>query len=215
MTSLTRRQFLTLVATGLGVAACGTESGVVATTAALRTTTSALPPTTGPSPAVTTMAPTTTSSTTTTEPPADELAVICGDAWGALPASGGFTSHVIDQITVHHTAVVLEDNSLAPARLRQHQQFHQSRGWPDLAYHFMIDAAGNVYEGRPIDAVGDTGTDYDPTGHLLICCEGNFDEQELPAAQYDTLVRMVAWGATEYQVDPGAVRGHRDVAATS
>jgi hypothetical protein len=99
--------------------------------------------------------------------------------------------------------------------LRQHQQYHQSRGWPDLAYHFMIDAEGNVYEGRPVTAVGDTGTDYDPTGHLLICCEGNFDEQDIPDAQYETLVRMVAWGAAEYGVDPATVQGHRDVAATS
>ena len=128
---------------------------------------------------------------------------------------GEFTRHTIDRITVHHTAVTLETNTLAPARLRQHQEFHQSRGWPDLAYHFMIDAEGNVYEGRPVDAVGDTGTNYDPTGHLLICCEGNFDEQELPASQYESLVRMVAWGAAEYRVDPGEVRGHRDVAATS
>ena len=111
--------------------------------------------------------------------------------------------------------VVLEENTLAPARLRQHQRFHQSRGWPDLAYHFMIDAAGNVYEGRPVEAVGDTGTEYDPTGHLLICCEGNFDEQELPPAQYGALIRMVAWGVAEYGVDPASVQGHRDVAATS
>jgi hypothetical protein len=132
-----------------------------------------------------------------------------------VPPAGDFTAHTIDEITIHHTAVLLEDNKLAPARLRQHQQFHQSRGWPDLAYHFMIDAEGNVYEGRPITAVGDTGTDYDPTGHLLICCEGNFDEQDIPDAQYEALVAMVAWGSLRYGVEPSDVRGHRDLAATS
>lgn len=154
-------------------------------------------------------------TTTTTVAPAEGIAVICKEAWGALPVAGEFLYHEIGQITVHHTAVVLESNADAPGRVRQHQQFHQSRGWPDIAYHFIIDAAGNVYEGRPIDTVGDTGTDYDPTGHLLICCEGEFNQQEVTARQYASLVQMVAWGAAEFEVDPDTVRGHRDLAATS
>jgi hypothetical protein len=143
------------------------------------------------------------------------VAVICRAAWGALPVAGEFTSHQIDQVTIHHTAVLLEDNADAPGRVRQHQAYHQSLGWPDLAYHYMIDADGNVYEGRPVGAVGDTATEYDPTGHLLVCCEGNFDEQDVPQAQYETLVRMVAWGCGEFGVDPASVRGHRDVASTT
>ena len=218
MHGLSRRRFLALVAAGLGAAACGTQSGAVVTTAARLTATSAPPSTTATTgtvgPTTTSSAPTTT-TTTTVAPSATGLEVICKEAWGAMAPAGEFNTHTIEQITIHHTAVVLEDNKLAPSRLRQHQQFHQNRGWPDLAYHFMIDAAGNVYEGRPIDAVGDTGTDYDPTGHLLICCEGNFDEQDLPSAQYEALVQMVAWGAAEFGVDPATVQGHRDVAATS
>ncbi len=222
MAALTRRRFLALIATGIGAAACGTTQGAVLTTA-MRTTTStpASPtpasPTTSGAVTSTVPPPTTTAATTTTGAvaPASGIDVICKEAWGAQPVIGDFVAHTIDRITIHHTAVLLEDNALAPARLRQHQRFHQSRGWPDLAYHFVIDANGNVYEGRPIEAAGDTGTDYDPTGHLLICCEGNFDEQDVPEAQYATLVAMVAWGAAEYDIDPYAVEGHRDVAATS
>ncbi|MDJ0663399.1 MAG: peptidoglycan recognition family protein [Acidimicrobiia bacterium] len=216
MSSMSRRRFLTLMVAGLGAAACGTQSDGTATTVA-PTASSIPPPTTAPTTSTTAPVTSTTSSTTTTSamPPPEQIDVICKEAWGALPVAGDFTPHAIDRITIHHTAVLLEENALAPARLRQHQAFHQSRGWPDLAYHFMIDAAGNVYEGRPVDAVGDTGTDYDPTGHLLICCEGNFDEQELPPPQYETLIQMVAWGAAQYGVAPASVQGHRDVAATN
>jgi len=221
MTVLSRRRFLALIAAGLGAAACGTQSNAIVTTVARLTPSSSSPSTT---PAATTTvttstaAPTTTTTTATTTsatPAATRLEVICREAWGALPVAGDFTTQTIDQITIHHTAVILDENRMAPARIRQHQQFHQSRDWPDLAYHFMIDAEGNVYEGRPVTAVGDTGTDYDPTGHLLICCEGNFDEQDIPDAQYEALVAMVSWGAAEYGVDPATVQGHRDVAATS
>jgi hypothetical protein len=119
-------------------------------------------------------------------------------------------------MTVHHTARLLAENRRAPEAIRGHQRFHQlDRGWPDIAYHFIIDLDGNVYECRPVGAVGDTGTNYDPTGHFLVACEGNFDEQPLPAAQQAALVNVLAWAGTEFAVDPETIRGHRDVAATS
>ena len=52
-------------------------------------------------------------------------------------------------MTIHHTAVVLGNNSNAPARLRQHQQYHQdSQGWIDIAYHIGVDRNGNIFELR-------------------------------------------------------------------
>jgi N-acetyl-anhydromuramyl-L-alanine amidase AmpD len=129
--------------------------------------------------------------------------------------TGEFTSHTIENITVHHTAVALTTNSAAPARARQHQSYHQGLGWPDLAYHYLIDANGHVYEGRPVTAVGDTATDYDPTGHFLVCCEGDFNTQQITPAQYESLVRMLAWGSAEFGVTAGSIQGHRDVASTT
>lgn len=157
----------------------------------------------------------TTSSTTTHAPASVQIAAICRDAWGALPVAGSFAAHTIERLTVHHTAALLEENAQAPSHIRQHQRYHLERGWPDLAYHFIVDAAGNVYEGRPVDAVGDTGTDYDPTGHFLVCCEGNFDEQDVPDAQLASLAAMLAWAAVTRDVAPETIRGHRDWAATS
>jgi len=211
---ITRRRFLGMLLVGAGLAACrsGEPAAVVSTTTTTSTSTTTSTTTT------TTAAPTTTTSTTataTTMPEPEASPVICREAWGAQPISGELIEHTIDQITVHHTAVVLDDNADAPAHIRGHQEFHQSRGWADLAYHFIIDAEGNIYEGRPVAAAGDTGTDYDPKGHLLVCCEGDFNQQEVPAAQYEALIAMLAWGAAEFAVDPGEIRGHRDVASTS
>ena len=143
------------------------------------------------------------------------IVVICREARGAQPVSGEYTPHTIRRITVHHTAVLLESNRSAPSRARQHQGYHQSLGWPDLAYHYLIDANGHIYEGRPVSAVGDTATDYDPTGHLLICCEGDFNQQEVPLAQYQSLLAVLAWGANQFGVAPDTIQGHRDLAATT
>jgi hypothetical protein len=84
------------------------------------------------------------------------------------------------------------------------------RGWVDLAYHFLVDANGHVYEGRPVTAVGDTATSYDPTGHFLVCAEGDFNRQSIPGAQVAAVADVLAWGASQFGVDPSTIRGHRD-----
>lgn len=114
---------------------------------------------------------------------------------------------------MHHSAVGFLDNRLGPARFRQHQSYHQGLGWADIAYHFMIDRAGNVFEGRPVDAVGDTATNYDPTGHFLPMCEGDFNEHNPTAAQLDALAKVIGWGRTVFGTD--VIAGHRDHASTT
>lgn len=121
--------------------------------------------------------------------------------------------HVVERLTIHHTGVALEDNREAPARLRAHQEFHQTdRGWPDLAYHFAIDQEGNIYEGRAPEFRGDTATSYDPTGHLLVVLEGNFDVEPTAEAQLGSLGRILAWAASHYSVDVDSIKSHRDYA---
>ena len=196
-----------------GVQAAGTTpstspSRAPSTAAAPTTTTTAAPPST----TTATAAPTTT---TTTTMPAVTVSAICREAWGAQPPTGQFTEHTIERITVHHTAAVIEDNRLAPAITRKHQADHQGIGWPDLAYHFLIDRNGHIYEGRPFTAVGDTRTSYDPTGHLLIAVKGNFEGQKLTGPQLASLIAMLAWGVGEFEVPPSEITGHRDWAATA
>lgn len=141
--------------------------------------------------------------------------LICRRAWGARRPAGEFDRHRIRRITVHHSAVALRDNSLAPARLRSHQAAHQDRGWPDIAYHLLIDRDGHVYAGRPRWAVGDTSTNYDPRGHLLVMCEGNFQEQRPSPAQVRALVDVLAWAVDRYGVGVRTIRGHLEYADTA
>ncbi|MDQ3954599.1 MAG: N-acetylmuramoyl-L-alanine amidase, partial [Actinomycetota bacterium] len=68
---------------------------------------------------------------------------ICREAWGARKPKGGFRRHTIRRLTVHHSGAVLRDNSDAPSRFRSYQAGHQAEGWPDIAYHMLIDRHGN------------------------------------------------------------------------
>jgi hypothetical protein len=145
-----------------------------------------------------------------------QFTVIPKTAWGATPVVGTFVEHQITRITVHHSGSLLQNNQNAPQRLRDHQAYHQTdQGWPDLAYHYVVDRNGHVYEGRPVWAVGDTGTDYDPTGHFLICCEGDFNNQAPTADQREAAAGLAAWASASLGVGLDTVMGHRDVASTS
>ena len=114
-------------------------------------------------------------------------------------------------MTIHHTAVVLGDNTNAPARLRQHQHYHQdSQGWIDIAYHISVDRNGNIYELRSPELVGDTATSYDPTGHFLVVCEGNFDEEAVTEEQLNGAALAFAWAADHFNIATDTLGGHRD-----
>ena len=149
-----------------------------------------------------------------TPPRLTQLEVICREGWDADP-SGRLDPHTVRQLTVHHTAVRLDDNRQAPARLRQHQDYHQSLGWPDIAYHLGVDRHGHVYELRRPDVRGDTATEYDPAGHFLVVALGHYDQQSPTAAQVEGIARAFAWGAITFDVGGSTLTGHREHASTT
>lgn len=142
--------------------------------------------------------------------------MLCREAWGARPPVDGGIPHTISRMTIHHTGTVLGDNRNSPARLRQHQHYHQDeRGWIDIAYHVGVDRNGNIFELRTPTLVGDTATNYDPTGHFLVLCEGDFDQETVTDAQIDGAALAFAWAAQFFSIPADTLAGHRDLASTS
>lgn len=150
--------------------------------------------------------------TEVSEPVRSTLAVplLCRAAWGAAPANPADASHVPVRLTLHHTAVVLDDNAKAPARLRQHQRFHQDSGFSDIAYHVGVDRNGNVYELRDPAVPGETFTNYDPAGHFLLLAEGEFGAQVPTDAQLEGLAQVIAAVAHGRGIAVDTLTGHRD-----
>jgi hypothetical protein len=142
--------------------------------------------------------------------------LLCRDAWGAQPARAGGRPHTITRMTLHHEAVLLGDNRNAPGHLRQDQRYHQDQlGWVDIAYHVGVDRNGNVYELRSPKIAGDTATDYNTTGHFLVLCEGDFDQEVVPEAQLHGAALAFAWAAQNFRIATDTLAGHRDLAQTS
>jgi hypothetical protein len=142
--------------------------------------------------------------------------LLCREAWGARPARPGGKRHTITRMTLHHEAVVLGDNRNAPERLRKDQLYHQDqKGWIDIAYHVAVDRKGNLYELRNTGLAGDTATDYDTTGHFLVLCVGDFDQEAVSEAQLHGTALAFSWAAQNFGIKSDTLAGHRDFAQTS
>lgn len=133
-------------------------------------------------------------------------------AWGARPALAGGRPHTITRMTVHHSAVALPDNRGIVARLQQHQRYHMDdKGWVDIAYHYAVDRNGNIFALRDTAIAGDTATDYDTTGHFLVLCEGDFDQETVSQAQLNGAALVFGWAAEQFGITTSTLASHKEV----
>jgi N-acetylmuramoyl-L-alanine amidase len=204
---VSRRQLLGLAAGAAAVSACSApDTGLHAHPA------EATPRTSAPQPGTPAAAPPTAVTTPTAAPVSASAVLLCRDAWGAQPARPGGKPHTITRMTLHHSAVVLGDNRNIISRLRQDQRYHQDQlGWIDIAYHVGVDRNGHLYELRDYAIAGDTDTRYDTTGHFLVLCEGNFEQETVSEAQLQGAAHVFAWAAQKFGITSNTLAGHRDV----
>ena len=123
-----------------------------------------------------------------------------------------YKQHTPVQITVHHEGTKLEITDDAARKIRNIQVWGmgKDRNWTDIPYHFLIAPNGVIYEGRNVNTVGETATEYDPTGHLLITCLGNLEQQEVPEQQLNSLIKLIAHCSKTYNIPVETLATHRD-----
>ncbi len=134
-----------------------------------------------------------------------------GSGWNAAEPKP-YKQHITVRITVHHEGTRLLPTADAAKKIYNIQKWGMGpdRNWADIPYHFLIAPDGTIYKGRDVNTVGETNTEYDPSGHLLICCLGNLDEQEVPAPQLNSLVGLIAFAAKTYNIPAETLSTHRD-----
>ncbi|MFH8465611.1 peptidoglycan recognition family protein [Streptomyces sp. NPDC017991] len=153
------------------------------------------------------------------------------------------TYHPFQTLTVHHTATANGDADPA-ATVRALYQVHAiTNDWGDIGYHFLIDEAGRIYEGRYSGETATPAHDEDNKlvtafhvlshnpGNLGIALIGNLTSQGPTAAARDALTTLLRSMVRMHGVDPEAkvtytspttgrtrevheISGHRDWMAT-
>lgn len=132
------------------------------------------------------------------------------------------------RITVHHSAMYLDTVSLerSKAEVREIQKLHQrDRHWADVGYHFLIDRAGRIHEGRELDIQGAHATGSNNRGNIGICLLGNFAAQpelgkdyeraqRVSEKQWESLERLVEELRGDYDIAPKSIYAHKRFTGT-
>jgi len=124
----------------------------------------------------------------------------------------------ISRLTIHHegwTPVWFSDARQTGERIEQVRRIHvRDRGWGDIGYHYIIDRAGRVWQGRDPRFQGAHvgGANEHNLGVMLL---GNFDRQRPSDAQFDTMVRTVHALTRQYGIDARQVYTHQELRPTA
>ena len=145
--------------------------------------------------------------------PATALTINPRSSWATnRPPKGPLESEDVKFLIVHHSASRNGHTGAdAPGILRSFYDFHTSpeKGWNDIAYNFLIDADGGVWEGRAGSLDGPVAGDA--TGgnqgfSQLVCIIGDYNAASPSQASLSSLVLLLAWLADRDGVStaPGA-----------
>lgn len=149
--------------------------------------------------------------------------IISREEWGADPPDGQYSNHpYYDKLTLHHAACCSAENiEEGIQQVKWIQYFHQNgRGWMDIGYHFLVDRAGNIYQGRPETVLG-AHVGGANTGNIGVCLLGCYHPPEDNCSQTMTeesreaLIQLYGWISDTYGQDPGVLLGHRDYFGTT
>ncbi len=121
----------------------------------------------------------------------------------------------IHRITVHHDAIRFDRTDVAASaqRIRNIQRYHQEQHhWADIAYHFVIDRAGRVWQGRELRWQGAHAGDHRKNrGNIGICLLGDYRVQEVTPAQRRALFALLDDLRRRYGIPADAVYTHAEI----
>ncbi|MCA1808001.1 MAG: peptidoglycan recognition protein family protein, partial [Lentisphaerae bacterium] len=87
---------------------------------------------------------------------------------------------------------------------------HLKNRFGDIAYHFVIDYTGKIWQGRSLCYKG-AHVYGENANNLGIMLQGNFEEQRPSLAQVDALLALIRAARGAWRIPGSAVYGHRDL----
>jgi LysM repeat protein len=124
------------------------------------------------------------------------------------------------RITVHHSGDKDDTRFNSLDWLRRIDLNHikgvgHPEPWACIGYHFIIDADGRVYEGRPLKYQGaHAGFDEVNRLNIGVCLIGEFENNRVPATQRTALLSVLDRLCLGYSINRSSVFGHKHFRVT-
>lgn len=153
-------------------------------------------------------------------PVAAALEAIPRASWASKPPISAriLPMNGVSRITCHHegwTPVWFSDMLTTKDRMETIRASHIQRMQAgDIGYHFVIDRAGRVWEGRPLIYQG-AHVKNQNENNIGIMTLGNFDRQSPTSAQVMTLQHTLSYLRHQYRIPVSKVYTHQEFNPTA
>lgn len=137
--------------------------------------------------------------------------IITRAQWGADESLRGAATYntTVRAVVIHHTASSNDyTTATAAAQIRGIYAYDTTGlGWSDIAYNFLVDKFGRIYEGRAgsitraVRGAHAMGFNTDTMG---VAALGNYETASAPAVMVDSLAKVAGWKLSQYGVSPSA-----------
>lgn len=118
--------------------------------------------------------------------------------WNGTPGERSATKYIV----LHHA----ESSSCTAQQI---DEWHKANGWSGIGYHFFVRKNGEIYRGRPINAIGAhvQGKNNESIG---ICAEGSYTKETMPQIQKKTIAELIKYLKDNYYPNARIV-GHGEI----
>ena len=112
----------------------------------------------------------------------------------------------VEGIVLHHSGTKVLQS------VETIHNYHKSKGWAGIGYHYYVRKDGTIYKGRPENMAGAhcPGANSKSIG---ICAEGDFNTETMSEIQIQAIRELIADIKARRNIK--YVKGHRDIIATS
>jgi hypothetical protein len=141
-------------------------------------------------------------------------AYVSREEWGATEPTKKWTflnPKRVEGIVIHHSGVV--DGPTGATAVQAFERHHMRvRGWSSIAYNWMVDVDGTIYEGRRLGAVGGATKNWNFKTEAVSYIGNGSQPLSLEAQEG---FRTVIDGLQHTYGGGLWIKGHRDLASTS
>lgn len=107
--------------------------------------------------------------------------------------------------------IVLHHTEAKECTAQDIHSWHIGRGWTGIGYHYFIRKNGDIYKGRPDNAIGAHATNYNSSS-IGICFEGNYMVEKMSQVQLKAGQELVSYLKKKYRISK--VKRHKDLNST-